>query len=89
MSLKLFLKEENTIARMFGQPEVSVDQIDEMVAQNLFGRLDCMLSPENLSCDGELSRAQVQKRYKCYTQAIRDLQDLGFVYKNRFWSYDD
>ena len=29
-----------------------------------FSSLACQLSPENLTCDGELSNAQVNKRYK-------------------------
>ena len=32
--------------------------------QQQFLRLACHLSPENVSCDGELSHAEVDKRYK-------------------------
>jgi len=38
--------------------------------------LDADLSPENLTCDGELSRSQVQARYRTLTSAARDLQKL-------------
>ena len=38
--------------------------------------IDCALSPENLSCDGELPRAQVQARYRALTAAARDLVKL-------------
>ena len=38
--------------------------------------IDCDLSPENLSCDGELSRSQVQARYRTYTGAAKDLIKL-------------
>ena len=31
------------------------------------------MSPENISCDGELSRSQVQARYRLYTQAAQEL----------------
>lgn len=38
-------------------------------------RIDCALSPENLSCDGELSAAETRRRYrnlnKCAEQLIR------------------
>jgi hypothetical protein len=38
--------------------------------------IDAELSPENLSCDGELPRSQVQARYRALTAAARDLQKL-------------
>lgn len=38
--------------------------------------IDAELSPENLTCDGELSRSQVQARYRALTAAARDLQKL-------------
>jgi len=41
--------------------------------QQIANMIDSDLSPENLTCDGELSRAQVQKRYKQLTQAAAQL----------------
>jgi len=38
--------------------------------------IDCALSPENLSCDGELPRAEVNRRYRELTAAARDLIKL-------------
>ena len=38
------------------------------------------LSPENLSCDGELSRTQVQARYKKLKKDWSDLEkEVGFT----------
>jgi hypothetical protein len=36
--------------------------------------LVCELSPENLSCDGELSQDQVKTRRKVLMQAWRDIE---------------
>ena len=44
--------------------------------QSVADSLDCDLSPENLSCDGELSRSQVQVKYRQLTQAAKELQKL-------------
>lgn len=44
--------------------------------QRVADRLDCALSPENLSCDGELSRAEVNRRYQFLTKCARQLQAL-------------
>jgi len=38
--------------------------------------IDCALSPENLSCDGELPRAEVNRRYRELNGAARDLIKL-------------
>ena len=38
--------------------------------------IDSELSPENLTCDGELPRSQVQARYRTLTSAARDLIKL-------------
>jgi hypothetical protein len=60
---KLFKGKQYEIATAKGRQEVA-------------DCLDADLSPENLTCDGELSRSQVQARYKALTSAARDLQKL-------------
>jgi hypothetical protein len=44
--------------------------------QRVADALDCDLSPENLTCDGELPRSQVQKRYKALRDAAIQLTAL-------------
>jgi hypothetical protein len=44
--------------------------------QRVANSIDAELSPENLTCDGELPRSQVQARYRQLTAAARDLQKL-------------
>jgi hypothetical protein len=38
--------------------------------------IDSCLSPENLTCDGELPRAEVNRRYKELTSAAKQLIQL-------------
>ena len=38
--------------------------------------IDAKLSPENLSCDGELLIAQTRARYRALTSAAQDLVQL-------------
>jgi hypothetical protein len=52
--------------------EVATAQGRERVAK----MIDAKLSPENLSCDGELPRSQVQARYRALTGAARELIKL-------------
>jgi hypothetical protein len=44
--------------------------------QRVADSLDCDLSPENLTCDGELSRAQVNAKFKALSGAAMDLRKL-------------
>ena len=44
--------------------------------QRVANCIDADLSPENLTCDGELSRSQVQARYRQLTQAAKELKQL-------------
>ncbi len=36
-------------------------------------RLECDLSPENLTCDGELSGAEVRRRSKLFNKALAEI----------------
>jgi len=44
--------------------------------QDVANSLDSDLSPENLCCDGELPRSQVQAKYRALTQAAQQLTKL-------------
>ncbi len=44
--------------------------------QRVADMIDAALSPENLTCDGELPRAEVNRRYKELTTAARQLKKL-------------
>lgn len=41
-----------------------------------FVRLACALSPENLSCDGELSRSETQRKYRSLIREWRKLESV-------------
>ena len=44
--------------------------------QKIAQRLDTDLSPENLTCDGELPRAEVNRRYRELMTAAKQLKKL-------------
>jgi len=78
MSLRKYLEQKNAMARIFKQPVYEINYLTAKDAEEIFRGLDGALSPENLSCDGELPRAKVQARYKLYMSAIADLEKMGF-----------
>jgi len=44
--------------------------------QRVADMIDSALSPENLTCDGELSRTEVNRRYTALTTAAKQLKKL-------------
>jgi hypothetical protein len=54
--------------------------------QEIAGMLDSDLSPENLTCDGELPRAEVARRYKELMTAARQLKKYDPEVK--FYEYE-
>jgi hypothetical protein len=69
-----YIEQRNAWARIFKEPLLNVNNLDHVAAQALADRLCSDLSPENLSCDGELDRATVQRRRTQYTGALKELQ---------------
>jgi hypothetical protein len=59
-----------------------IGQHNQQIAENI----DSDLSPENLTCDGELSRTAVQQRYRQLTAAARELKELDPAVK--FYEYE-
>jgi hypothetical protein len=54
--------------------------------QRIADMIDAALSPENLTCDGELSRTEVNRRYKELMTAAKQLKKLDPAVK--FYEYD-
>jgi len=66
-----YVEQQNRWGAIFGNPPLSLSIAADR--QKIADMIDSNLSPEHLTCDGELSRAQVQKRYKQLTTAARQL----------------
>ena len=58
------------------KPAITVDNMTLEDANRLAESLVSDMSPENLSCDGELSHAQVNARYRLYKNAAAELLAL-------------
>jgi len=73
-ALQTYVDNKNRWNAMFRgeQFEVKSAAGRKRVAQSL----DADLSPENLTCDGELPRAEVARRYKSLTKAAQELMQL-------------
>ena len=72
--LKEFVERENKWSSIFGSPALSLQNAADRKA--IAGKIDSCLSPENLSCDGELSRSQVNAKFRFLTKAAEQLMKL-------------
>jgi hypothetical protein len=54
--------------------------------QRVADMIDAALSPENLTCDGELPRSEVNRRYKELMTAAKQLKKLDPAVK--FYEYE-
>ena len=73
-ALTAYVDRKNAFADIFGQRQLSLQSAQDR--QRIASSIDADLSPENLTCDGELPRAQVQARYKALRAAASQLQAL-------------
>lgn len=72
--LNQFVEQENRWSAIFGRAplSLSIDTDRRKIAR----AIDTKLSPENLTCDGELSRAEVDRRYRFLRRVAAQLIQL-------------
>jgi hypothetical protein len=80
-ALKIQIDDMNFMAQLFNKSPRAIDpdNLTDDDAQRIFQKIDGGLSPENLHCDGEITRAAAQAKYRSYMSAIKGLQTMGFV----------
>ena len=73
-NLETYVEQQNQWNSFFGRPALSLLRAEDR--QAIADSLDSALSPENLTCDGELSSSQVRQRYNFFTRAAQELQSI-------------
>lgn len=73
-TLEQYVEQKNKWSAIFKGKQLSLLNADDR--QKIADSLDADLSPENLTCDGELPRSQVQARYKFYSRAALELKSI-------------
>jgi hypothetical protein len=73
-ALTAYVDRKNSFSKIFGNKELSLQNASDR--QKIADSIDSDLSPENLTCDGELPRSQVNARYKALTSAAFELKRL-------------
>ena len=75
-ALNALIKLENDWSSMFNPKFVAYEVATVAGRERVAKMIDAKLSPENLSCDGELPMTQVRARYRALTGAAQDLVRL-------------
>ena len=72
-NLQAFIDDQNMWGSFFNTPTIkfplSQTQVDDLAKS-----LDAKLSPENLHCDGEISRAEADRKYCFYARVYHELE---------------
>jgi hypothetical protein len=83
-TLEQYVEHKNAFRKLFKKPLLSL--INAADRQTIADMIDGDLSPENLTCDGELSRSAVQNKYRQLTRAAQELQSIDPAVK--FYEYN-
>ena len=83
-ALQNFVDQKNHWNSFFKGTQYSLNTAKDR--QTLADMIDSALSPENLTCDGELSRTEVNRRYKELMTAAKQLKQLDP--KVKFYEYE-
>jgi hypothetical protein len=73
-ALNDYVEGRNRIRALF--KERPLDLNDAQDRQQLADDISCSLSPENLTCDGEIPRSVVEKKWRMLTRVRQQLQKL-------------
>ena len=84
-ALQKFIDQKNQWNAIFKGPQYEIKTAAGR--QRVADMIDAALSPENLTCDGELPRAEVNRRYKELMTAAKQLKALDP--KVKFYEYDE
>ena len=83
-ALEKFLTQKNHWNSFFNGPQYSLNSAKDR--QRVADMIDAALSPENLTCDGELPRDEVNRRYKELMTVAKQLKKYDPEVK--FYEYD-
>jgi hypothetical protein len=73
-TLEQYVDQKNSWGAIFGNKPLSL--LNAKDRQSIANSLDADLSPENLTCDGEVRGAQLQAKYRFLTRAAQELQSI-------------
>lgn len=74
--LTKYVEGKNWVRRLFNQPQLDASNLSTQDVASLLNSIEADLSPENLTCDGELRGAKLKARHTMILGAQRELMRL-------------
>jgi hypothetical protein len=73
-ALELYVERKNSWGKLFGSKPLSLLSAEDR--QKIANSIDSDLSPENLTCDGEVRGAALREKYAYLTRCAQELQSI-------------
>lgn len=73
-NLEQYVERKNAFAKLFGSKQLSL--LNKADRQSIANSIDADMSPENLTCDGELPASQVRARVKYLSRCAEELLSI-------------
>lgn len=73
-NLEQYVAQKNAYAKIFGRPALSLLKAKDR--QQIADSLDADLSPENLTCDGEIRGAALQQKARYLNRCAAELASI-------------
>jgi hypothetical protein len=73
-TIEQYVEQMNSWGKLTGGKPLSL--LNSQDRQRIAQRIDCDLSPENLTCDGELRGAAVKQKYRYLTRCAEELASI-------------
>jgi hypothetical protein len=73
-NIEQYVAQKNSWGKIFGSKELSL--LNKADRQSIANSIDSELSPENLTCDGELSGAQVRQKQAYLFRCAEELLSI-------------
>lgn len=72
--LNEFVKRENNWSSLFNEAPLTLNSAKDR--KRIASKIDACLSPENLHCDGEISAAEANRKFRFLTKAAEQLMKI-------------
>ena len=73
-TIEQYVEQKNSWGKIFGSKPLSL--LNAKDRQKIADSLDADLSPENLTCDGEVRGSALQQKYRYLTRCAQELQSI-------------
>jgi hypothetical protein len=84
-NLEAYVEQQNRWTELFGQKPLSL--LNEQDRQRIAQRLDADLSPENLTCDGELRGAELRDKERYLRRCVDELLSIDPSVEHYFMEF--